>query len=215
MTITINGLNIGDVYAGGTRIKRIYRGGGVLVFGRKAHKKLTFTASGSIVFPDLLISATITAVGGGGASGGWANDRHGLIAPGIGGQGGKTIHSVANARGYAGKTCAFTVGAGGQPGAQRQWGKFCAFNASTAGGTTSVPLFGLTATGGYQGFTGGRSQTTDSQNGAGQGGNKYNGASTDAYPNLGAGAPLSTGAVASPGIAGKGGFVIIEYDYWE
>ena len=28
MTITINGLNIGDVYAGGTRIKRIYRGGG-------------------------------------------------------------------------------------------------------------------------------------------------------------------------------------------
>ena len=214
MTITINRSNIANVYHGNTRIKRIYKKG-VMVFGPKRYSKTqTFTASGSFVLPDL-ISIKITLVAGGGASGGWSNDRHGLKTPGVGGQGGKTIHYLSDASSFSGKTCSFTIGAGGQPGAQDQWGKFCHFAVSNPGGDSSVPLFGLNATGGRRGFIDNNPTGDDGQNGVGYGGNQYNGYSADAYPSLGSGGILNTAAVATPGIAGKGGFMTIEYDYWE
>ena len=186
-----------------------------MVFGPKRYSKTqTFTASGSFVLPDL-ISIKITLVAGGGASGGWSNDRHGLRQPGVGGQGGKTIHYLSDASSFSGKTCSFTIGAGGQPGAQDQWGKFCHFAVSNPGGDSSVPLFGLNATGGRRGFIDNNPTGDDGQNGVGSGGNQYNGYSADVYPSLGSGGILNTAAVGSPGIAGKGGFMTIEYDYWE
>lgn len=51
MTITINGLNIGDVYAGGTRIKRIYRGGGGICFWPQGAQKADFHRVRQHCFP--------------------------------------------------------------------------------------------------------------------------------------------------------------------
>lgn len=214
MSITKSKRKVASVYKGKTKIARIYKGTQLLL-GTKVHEVKTFTSSGSFTLPNRLISITITVVAGGGASGGWSNDRHGLKTPGVGGQGGKTIHYLSNATSFSEKACAYVVGAGGQPGAQDQWGKFCHFAVSNPGGDSSVPLFGLKATGGRRGFIDNNPTGDDGQNGVGSGGNKYNGYSTDAYPSRGAGGTLNAGAVATPGKAGIDGFVTFDYYYWK
>ncbi len=212
MSINNQGRKIKVIYKGSTKFGRVYKGEQI-IFGTKFHDVKTFTASGSFIFPNRLISLTITVVGGGGASGGWSNDRHGWYTPKPGQNGGKAIHSLSNAIDYSNKTVTFIVGDGGKAGAQAWSGKFNGFYASTKGGDSSVPLFNLVATGGYQGWTAGNPQSTDNQPGTASGGNTFNGVSTDAYPANGGGAPISSSVGA--GINGVVGKVVFDYYYWE
>lgn len=212
MTVTSNQKKIGKIYKGSIPITRLYRGTKLLL-GTKVHEIKTFTTSGSLTLPNRLISLTITVVGGGGASGGWSNDRHGWYTPKPGQNGGKAIHTLSNATDYSNKEVTFTVGDGGKAGAQGWSGKFNGFWASTKGGDSSVPSFNLVATGGYQGWTAGNPQSTDNQPGTASGGNTFNGVSTDAYPANGGGAPISSSIGA--GINGVAGKVVFDYYYWK
>ena len=212
MSVTINKKKVNELYKGQKKIARIYKGVQLLL-GTKLHDIKTFTTSGSFTLPNRLVSLTITVIGGGGASGGWGNNRHGYHTPGAGGNGGKVIHEILNANIYSNTSISYIVGSGGIAGTLQYTGKFHGYSASKKGGDSSIQSFNLVATGGYQGYTMDQGQSTDSQSGTGTGGNVYNGVSTDAYPSNGSGAPVPN--PYGGGINGTSGVVIFDYYYWK
>lgn len=212
MSITASKRKVASVYKGKTKIARIYKGTQLLL-GTKVHEVKTFTSSGSFTLPNRLISITITVVAGGGASGGWGNNRHGYYNPGAGGNGGKVIHTISNATAYSNKTISYIVGTCGIAGTLQYTGKFHGYSKSTKGGDSSVASLSLIATGGYQGFTMDQGQSTDSQPGTASGGNTFNGVVSEAYPAYGTGAPVPNRY--DGGINGVAGCVTFDYYYWK
>ena len=70
--------NIRKVYAGNRKISKIYKGSVLLFSSQPDVFEQTFTASGSITFPNSLSSLTVVCVGGGG-SGGFPSGSNGTV----------------------------------------------------------------------------------------------------------------------------------------
>lgn len=214
--------NIRKVYAGNRKISKIYKGSTLLFSSESDVFEQTFTASGSITFPNSLSALTVICVGGGGGGGGGsAASTSAWWSGGGGGSGGYSykVFSAAELESLKGKTISFTVGGGGpkgdlgssgSDGGQSKFqnmiangGKAGVYNNPFVGGASGAGGAGGTASGGSDNKTG---------NAGANGGTYYNygAGGVSLWNGYGAG---GRGGYYNESVAGTAGCIYIRYEY--
>lgn len=221
MSLYKNG-NVRKAYKGSTKISKIYKGSVLLFSSESDVFEQTFTASGSITFPNSLSALMVICVGGGGGGGGGsAASTSAWWSGGGGGSGGYSykIFSATELESLKGKTISFTVGGGGpkgdlgssgSDGGQSKFqnmiangGKAGVYNNPFVGGASGAGGAGGTASGGSDNKTG---------NAGANGGTYYNygAGGVSLWNGYGAG---GRGGYYNESVAGTAGCVYIRYEY--
>lgn len=190
MTCYKNG-NIRKVYAGDRKISKIYKGSTLLFSSESDVFEQTFTASGSITFPNSLSALTVICVGGGGGGGGGSAASTSAWWSGGGGPKGD-------------------LGSSGSDGGQSKFqnmiangGKAGVYNNPFVGDASGAGGAGGTASGGSDNKTG---------NAGANGGTYYNygAGGVSLWNGYGAG---GRGGYYNESVAGTAGCIYIRYEY--